>query len=103
VHIAFFAERVGFDAAQVTSLTHGGPADPCWTEPRERNLIETVDSLHDTATIDDSHWARLEEHLTDAEALDVYMLTGWYHAISFTANAAGIEPEAGAPRFIDVA
>ena len=103
VHIAFFAERVGFDAAQVTSLTHGSSRDACWTEPRERILIEIVDSLHDTSTIDDSLWDRFHEHLTEAEALDVFMLTGWYHAISFTANAAAVEPETGAPRFADVA
>jgi alkylhydroperoxidase family enzyme len=103
VHIVFFAQRVGFDAAHLTSLTHGDASDPCWTEPRERVLIETVDSLHDTSTIDDALWDRLREHLTHAEALDVFMLTGWYHAISFTANAAGVECEPGAPRFVDVA
>jgi alkylhydroperoxidase family enzyme len=103
VHIAFFAERVGLDDAQITSLTHGASTDPCWTEPRERILIHVVDALHDTATIDDVLWGHLGQHFSEAEALDVFMLTGWYHAISFTANAAGVEREPGAPRFIDVA
>jgi hypothetical protein len=30
------------------------------------------------------------------------MLAGWYHAISFTANAARVALEADAPRFDDV-
>jgi hypothetical protein len=30
------------------------------------------------------------------------MLCGWYHAISFTANAARVEREKGAPQFADV-
>ena len=47
VHVAFFADRAGLDAAQVRSLTHGGPADPCWVEERERLLIRLVDELHD--------------------------------------------------------
>ena len=48
VHVAFFAERAGLDAAQVRSLTHGGPADPCWVDERERLLIRLVDELHDS-------------------------------------------------------
>ena len=31
------------------------------------------------------------------------MLAGWYHATSFTANAAQVTPEDGVPRFADVA
>ena len=34
VHVAFFARRVGLTPEQVSSLTHGGPADVCWSEPR---------------------------------------------------------------------
>jgi hypothetical protein len=30
------------------------------------------------------------------------MLTGWYHAISFTANGVELDLEVGAPRFADV-
>jgi len=29
------------------------------------------------------------------------MLCGWYHAISFAANGARVDPEPGAPRFAD--
>ena len=32
---------------------------------------------------------------------DLLMLTGWYHAISFTANAVRLDPEPGTPRFAD--
>ena len=39
VHVAFFAERVGLDADQLRSLTHGGPDDPCWTDRRDRLLV----------------------------------------------------------------
>jgi hypothetical protein len=30
------------------------------------------------------------------------MLSGWYHSISYAANAARVEPEDWAPRFADV-
>lgn len=35
------------------------------------------------------------------ELLDIYMLCGWYHAISYTANAAGVDLEEGAPTFAE--
>lgn len=102
VHVAFFAERVGFTAEQVTSLTHGTADDPCWTDDRDRLLIAATDDLHDRAGIDDPLWSRLAEMFTEAELLDVLMLCGWYHAISFTANAARVPLEDDAPRFVDV-
>jgi hypothetical protein len=102
VHVAFFAERAQFTALQVTSLTHGTPDDGCWSDDADRCLIAAVDQLHDTGTIDDELWGRLTVHLRDDQLLDVTMLCGCYHAISFTANAAGVQLEPGAPMFTDV-
>ncbi len=101
VHLAFFAERVGLDTPQRTSLTHGTSSDPCWTEDRERVLIDMADALHDDNDIDDTLWDRATAHLDERQLLDTCMLAGWYHAISFTANAARVPLEAGAPRFRD--
>src|SRR5271170_2407053 len=101
VHIAFFAERVGLGVEQITSLTHGSPTDSCWDGERDRVLIQAVDSLCATATIDDALWEHISSLLTEAEILDLLMLTGWYHAISFTANALQLDLEQGVPRFSD--
>ena len=101
VHIALFAERANLSPAQVTSITHGSASDDCWTEPTDRLLIEAVDSLHDSATINDELAQRLHAMFTEQQLLDLYLLTGWYHAISYCANAAGVELEAGTPRFAD--
>jgi alkylhydroperoxidase family enzyme len=102
VHVAFFAERVGLSGAQVTSLVHGTPADPCWIDEGERILIAAVDALHDTSTIDDDLWARMAGLLTEQQLLDLLLLAGWYHAISFAANGARVPLEDAAPRFADV-
>jgi alkylhydroperoxidase family enzyme len=99
VHVAFFADAVGLSHEQVRSLTAGEPADDCWDDPIERLLIEAVDSLHDTSDIDDELFARLRESLDDAQLLDLFMLVGWYHAISFCARAARVDLEPGAPMF----
>jgi alkylhydroperoxidase family enzyme len=102
VHVAFFAERVQLTAEQITSITHGQPSDKCWTNDRERLLIEAVDSLHDTANISDDLWEHLAAHFTHEQALDLFMLTGWYHSISYAANAARVPLEPVVPRFADV-
>jgi alkylhydroperoxidase family enzyme len=102
VHIDYFAQRVGFSVEQITSLTHGGPSDTCWENERDRVLIEAVDSLCATAQIKDALWESITQHFTENEILDLLMLTGWYHAICFTANVIHIDLEDGAPRFDDV-
>jgi alkylhydroperoxidase family enzyme len=102
VHIAFFAERVKLAPKQVTSLTHGTALDSCWSDDRDRVLIEAVDAMHNTGTLDDLLYARLARVFSEEQILDLTMLCGWYHAISFTANVAGVELEPGAPRFADV-
>jgi hypothetical protein len=66
-------------------------------------LIAAVDDLHDHATITDARWAALAAHHAPAELLDIVFLAGWYHAISYAANAVQVDLEPGAPRFADVA
>ena len=102
VHVAFFAERAGLSAEQITSLTHGAATDPCWSGERDRLLIEAADALHESADIGDGLWSRLAAVLSEEQLLDLMMLCGWYHAISFTANGARVAGEQGAPRFADV-
>jgi len=101
VHVAFFAERVGLDAEQIASLTHGSAEDPCWSDERDRLLIRAVDALHDHSDIDDGLWPALARSFSYADLLDLLLLCGWYHAISFVARAAHVALEPGAPNFSD--
>jgi alkylhydroperoxidase family enzyme len=103
VHVAFFGERAGITVDQVTSIAHGNSGDPCWTDRRDRLLLEAVDALHDTSDIGDALWQELYSEFSDTELLDLMMLCGWYHAISFAANASRLALEPGVPRFADVA
>ena len=90
-------------AAEVTSLTHGRPDDPCWTAGREATLIRMVDALHDSFDIDDALWRSAQESFDERQLLDVLLLCGWYHAICFAARTARVDLEPGAPRFADIA
>jgi alkylhydroperoxidase family enzyme len=99
VHVAIFAERAALDADQVSSLVHGSHDDPCWSSSRDRLLIRAVDALHVGSDLPDDLWSELLEELDQEAILDLTMLCGWYHAISFTARAARVPLEDYAPRF----
>ncbi len=51
--------------------------------------------------VDERTWEALACHRAEKQLLDVLLLAGWYHAISFAANGARVELEPGAPRFAD--
>jgi alkylhydroperoxidase family enzyme len=102
VHVAYFADRVGLGRDQLRSLVWGDADDPCWTEARERVIIRFVDSLHDTADVDDELWRALATYFTEEQLLDLLVLAGWYHAISFVARAACVPLEDWAPTFESV-
>lgn len=68
-------------------------------DERDRLLIDTADALHDANDIDDALWTRLDAEFSHEQLLDLLMLCGWYHAISFTARATRLAPEPGAQRF----
>jgi alkylhydroperoxidase family enzyme len=101
VHVAYFAERVGLTKDQNASLVHGSSRDACWNAQRDQLLIEAVDSLHDTAKIENSLWVHLAAVFSNDQLLDLLMLCGWYHAISYTANGAQLELEDDAPTFAE--
>jgi alkylhydroperoxidase family enzyme len=102
VHMMTFAERVGLTRAQAASLVHGGPADECWTSERERLLILAADALHERSDIDDALWTRLVSVFDELQLLDLLVLCGWYHAVSFAARATRVPHEPGAPRFAEL-
>lgn len=103
VHVTFFADRVGFDEEHLRSLTYGTPEDPCWTAEREQLLLRVVDALHITADIPDALWPTVESTFSIQQILDIVLLCGWYHAISFAARALRVPLEQDAPRFADYA
>lgn len=96
-----FADRAGLSWTQAASLTHGDSSDACWTEERDRLLIQAADALPETAQLPDDLWQLMAAAFSDAQALDVLLLCGWHHAISFAANGAHVALEEGTPRFDD--
>ncbi len=102
VHVRFFAARAGLTGEQVISLTHGQPGDQCWPQSRDRLLIMAADVLHATGDVPDDLWAELSATFSEAQLIDLLLLAGWYHAISYVARATRLPPEPGAPTFASV-
>jgi hypothetical protein len=101
VHMAFFADRAGFDDAQRRSLVHGGPGDPCWRGD-DRLILTLCDELHDTCHVSDRTWDDVAARFGDEAILEMLMLAGFYRTVSYLTNALRLAPEAYAPRFDSV-
>jgi alkylhydroperoxidase family enzyme len=98
VHIAFFAERVELTEAEIAAIVHGAPDDAIWS-PHERLILQLVDALHETSTIDEALWRALKTEFPDEQLIELVVLTGFYHTISFVTNALAIPLEENAARF----
>lgn len=97
VHVAVFAGKAGFDDEQIRSLAGGGPADACW-DAGDRAVLEAVDELHATSDLRDETWADLVAAVGEDGVLDLLLVCGWYHAVSFTVRALRLPPEPGTER-----
>ena len=99
IHIALFAPKAGLTDAQIHSLTTGTAADACWTDPADRAVITAVDALHTHNDLTDDEWTNLTTAVGPDGAIDLMLLSGWYHAISYVARATRLTPEPGTPTF----
>ena len=102
VHVSFFAEKAGFTEAEVAATVLGQADDPAWSA-RDGALVRLVDELHDTSRIGDDLWQALRQHWDAAQLVELVVLTGFYHSISFATNALGVEPESYGARFPNAA
>jgi alkylhydroperoxidase family enzyme len=99
VHVTFFAERVGLTPAQVSATCAPEAADATAFPARERLLLRLVDELHDEGQVSDRLWTALRAHWSEVQLIELIALAGFYHLISFIANALRVPPEAYGARF----
>jgi alkylhydroperoxidase family enzyme len=98
VHVALFGERVGFGEGERHAVVHDGPDSAIWAED-ERLILSLVDSLHATARVPADLWAKLAAVFSAEQLIELMVLTGLYHMVSFVANGLELAPEGFAPRF----
>jgi alkylhydroperoxidase family enzyme len=98
VHMALFAEKVGFGETEVAATVTGPPDAACWSAS-EQALIALVDDLVDGRTIEDATWTTLAAHFDEAQILEAIALVGYYHTISFLCRGLSLPIEAWSARF----
>ena len=90
---AVLARRVGISDEEIARVKSGPEAEG-WTE-LESAMLRAVDELHSDACVTDDTWTVLAAHLDERQLIEVPMLVGQYHIVSFTLNTLGIQHEAG--------
>lgn len=98
VHVAAFAAKAGFSPAQLSDTCSSRPDAALWSA-QQRSIIAMVDELHADAQISDATWSGLAAEFSDDQLVELVMLAGLYHAVSFVVNGLRIENETFAPRF----
>ena len=98
VHVAVFAARAGLSAAQVRATCETDPPDGVFSK-REELILRLCDALHAAADVDLALFAELERELESAQIVELLVLAGFYHTVSFVTNALRIEREPSAARF----
>ena len=80
------------------AIVKGASDDATWP-PDEQLLIQLVDELHDTATVSSELWQDLASAFTDEQLIELIVLVGLYHMVSFVANSLRLLPETFAAHF----
>lgn len=98
VHVALFAERVGFSREQIaaTVATDGDAA--VWSE-REKLIVRLADELHEASAVGDELWAALSKAFSDEQILELILLAGFYHTVAYLTNGLKLPLESYAARF----
>jgi len=102
VHIATFGTKAQWTPAQIHSTVYGSAGDSCW-DLEERLVIRLADQLHDTNRVDDTLWNEMAAHFAVDQLVELIMLAGLYHAVSYMVNAISVPKETFAPGFPRVA
>src|SRR5918996_738615 len=87
VHAALFAPVVGLTDEELAATWHGTTDD--W-DGHERLLVQMCDELHDTGTLSDELWAAMAERWPAEQLVELVVLAGNYHLVSYLCNAFGV-------------
>jgi alkylhydroperoxidase family enzyme len=101
VHVAFFGTRAGLSPEQLRAICSNEPNETS-LPPRDRLLIRLCDELHDTANVSDALWGAVAAEWSPEQLVELVILIGYYHAISFATNAFRVPLESFGARFADV-
>ncbi len=92
--------RIGREAGltddELRRITEG--PDAGWSE-HDALLLRAADELHRDQRISEETWAALAARYDERQLIEVPMVVGQYHLVSFTLNSLGVPLEEGATGF----
>ncbi len=97
VHVALFAERVGFTKQEIAATVAPGVSE-VWSA-REALIVRMADALHESVAIGDDLWAALAAEFSEAQILELILLAGFYRTVSYLTNGLRLPLETYAERF----
>lgn len=102
VHVAAFGKAAGFTRDQNRAIADPEADDSALSE-RDRLIVRIVDSLHDCQPISDEMWASMVSTWSEQQILELLMLAGWYHSISYICTTLRLPLESWGAKFSDFA
>lgn len=97
VHVAAFGAKASWTPAELRASARGAADDPAW-KTDERLIVRLADALHDSNDVDDALWRDLKAVFADDQLVELVMLAGLYHSVSFVLRAFRVPLEPHAPR-----
>ena len=85
----------GLTEAEIQAIK-AGPDAGGWGDV-DRDLLIATDELHRDAHVSDATWARLSQHWSTEQLMDIVFTVGQYNLVSMALNSFGVQPEAGLP------
>ncbi len=92
VHVAIFADAAKFSSDQVADLGTGACQAELWEET-EQLLIRCIDQLCQEGRVADADLDAMQNCWSLEQQLEILMLCGTYHTVSFVANTARLANE----------
>jgi len=102
VHVTVFGRRFGIPEEKLAGTVSWDSSNPAWST-RESTIVQLVDELHETASVGDELWRKLEKSFEPDQIVELLVLIGFYHTISFVTNGLTIDREESGERFPDAA
>jgi 4-carboxymuconolactone decarboxylase len=94
-HHALIARANGFTNDDLARIRVGSGAED-WSEV-DSALLAAAEELHHRACISDGTWKVLSDTYDERQLIELIMLVGHYHMVSFVLNSLRVQREPGVP------
>jgi alkylhydroperoxidase family enzyme len=83
--------NAGLSEAEI-ERARSGPDAAGW-DPVDADLLRAVDELHDQARVQDATWARLTDHFSTTQLMDIVFTVGCYDTLAMVFKTFGVQLE----------